>query len=143
MFFSNSKSARSSQSVIVTSNGQQIELLTTFKYLGFLIDDHLFFKAHIQYTVKKLKLLFGFYFRNKSCFSFRVKQRLVESTFLPIIHYGDVLYMNASTQCLYMLDSVYHGALRFITNCGALTHHCVLYSKVNWPSSYVRTIGMS
>lgn len=83
MFFTNSKSASSSQSVIVTSTGQQTELVSTFKYLGFLIDDQLSFKAHIQYTVKKLKLLLGLYFRNKSCFSYRVKKKLVESTFFP------------------------------------------------------------
>ena len=51
---------------------------------------------------------------------------------MPVIHYGDVLYMNASAHCLHMLDSVYQGALRFITNCGFLTHHCVSYSKVKW-----------
>lgn len=49
--------------------------------------------------------------------------------------------MNASAQCLHMLDSVYHGALRFITNCGALAHHCVLYSKVNWSSLCVRRLS--
>lgn len=63
-----------------------------------------------------------------------MKQKLVELTFLPIIDYGDMLYMNASASCLHRLDSVYHGALRFITNCGPLTHHCVLYSMVNWTS---------
>ena len=142
MFFTNSNSARSKLSnVIVASNGQQIELVSTFKYLGFLIDEHLSFKDHILYTVKKLKLLLGFYFRNKSCFSFAVKQKLVESTFLPILDYGDVLYMSATAHCLHMLDSVYHGALRFITNCGALTHHCVLYAKVNWPSLYAHRLG--
>ena len=42
--------------------------------------------------------------------------------------------MNAPTNSLRCLDSVYHGALRFATGCGALTHHCTLYARVEWPS---------
>ena len=59
-----------------------------------------------------------------------VRRDLVEATFLPVLDYGDLLYMNASVHCLHMLDIVYHGALRFVTNYRALTHHCILYSKV-------------
>ena len=40
-----------------------------------------------------------------------------------------------------MLDSVYHGVLRFITNCGFLTHHCTLYSIVNWTALSTRWLG--
>ncbi len=66
--------------------------------------------------LKKLNVLLGFDFRNKSGFSFNIKRRMVMSTFLPILDYGDVLYMNAPAQSLHVLESVYHGALRFITN---------------------------
>lgn len=125
---------------MVTSNSQQMELVSTAKYQGLLTDDHLSFKAHIQHIAKKVKLLLGFYFLSKPWFSSRVKLKLFEASFLPIIDYDDVLYMNASSQCLHILDSVYHGALRVITNCGALTHHCTLHSKVNWPSLYVRRL---
>ena len=136
------KTVRSALSVIfLTRNGQQIILVSTFKYLGFLIDDHLSFKEHIQYMVKKLKLLLGFYYRNKSCFSFCVKQKLVDTTFMPVIDYGDVLYRKASASCLSMLDSVYHGELRFITKCGPLTHHCELYAKVSWTSLSARRLS--
>ena len=72
--------------------------------------------------------------RNKSCFSLEARQHLVEATFLPVLAYGDLLYINTSAPCLHMLHTVYHGALRFTTNSRALYHHCTLYSKVNWPS---------
>ena len=122
----------------VTKYGQEIELVSSFKYLGFLLDDSLSFREHIQYVSKKLKALLGFLYRNKSCFSFCVKKRLVESCFLPVLDYGDVLYINTSAQNLHMLDSVYRGVLRFITNCGFLTHHCTLYSIVNWSALSTR-----
>lgn len=36
--------------------------------------------------------------------------------------------MNAPDQCLKKLDTVYDYALRFITGCGNLVHHCTLYA---------------
>lgn len=52
-----------------------------------------------------------------------------------------VMYMNAFAQSLHTLDSVYHGALRFINNSGFLTHHCILYSKVNWTALSTRWLA--
>jgi len=45
---------------------------------------------------------------------------------MSVLDYGDVIYMHASIQCLKLLDTVYHGALRFITNFRALTYHCMI-----------------
>ncbi len=45
---------------------------------------------------------------------------------------------SASTSWLQLLDAVYHRALRFITGCTALTHHCTLYAPVKWSSSSTR-----
>ncbi len=38
----------------VTKDSQESELVSSFKYLGFLLDDNLSFKEHIQYVAKKL-----------------------------------------------------------------------------------------
>lgn len=67
----------------------------------------------------------GFLFQNLVMFSFAAKKRLGASTFMPLIYYGDVLYMHASSLCLLLSECcVHHGALRFITNLKSLTHHC-------------------
>ncbi|CDQ99601.1 unnamed protein product [Oncorhynchus mykiss] len=98
-------------------------------------------KLHIQQLTKKLKLKLGFIFRNKACFSFEARRRLVSATCMPLLDYGDILYMNASTQCLRSIDTLYHGTLRFILNCKTLTHHCTLYTRVGWPSLVVRRLS--
>jgi hypothetical protein len=36
------------------------------------------------------------------------------------------------------LDILYHSAIRFATNAPYRTHHCTLYSSVNWSSLYTR-----
>lgn len=72
-----------------------IESVSTYKYLGFLFDDSLSLKGHIQQLLKALKLRLGFYFRNKSCFYSDTKGRLVAATFISLIDYGNVTYMHA------------------------------------------------
>ena len=75
---------------------------------------------------------------HKSCFSLRARKSVMSATFLPILGYGDVVYMSASTSCLQSLTPVYHCALRFITGCSRLTHHCELYAKAGMPSLNMR-----
>ncbi len=65
----------------------------------------------------------SFYFRIKS---FEAKKKLVAATFMSVLDYGDVIYIHTSSQSLHAIDTVYHGALRFITNLKTLTHHCEL-----------------
>lgn len=138
MLYSKSKKSLDSFPSIFTIHGEQIEQVKLYKYLGILIDDQLSFKLHIDKLVKKLKLKIGFYFRNKACFSWKTRRRLVAATFLPALDYGDLLYRNAPDKCLSLLDTVYHNALRFVTGCKASVHHCTLYKLTNWPSLSVR-----
>ena len=58
--------------------------------------------------------------------------------FLSALDYGDIIYRNASNTALKTLDSIYHSALRFITGDSYMTHHCILYNKVGWPSLATR-----
>lgn len=114
---------------VTTLECNKIELVHTYR--GVLIDDLLSFKPHVEKL--KLKLKLRFYFQNNLCFSNAKKQR-VAATFLPVLDYGDILYMNASAQCLQMVVTVYHASLRFITNHKFQTHHCELYFQVGWPA---------
>lgn len=125
-------------------------IVSTFSYLGIILDDNLYFKPHIENLTKKLKLRLCFYFQNKSCFSFPSKKGLVAATFIPLLDDADVLYMNACSTSLHMLDVTYHCALIFITGCKPLTHHCTLYDKVGClsfstgsPSSIKHLLGCS
>lgn len=112
IFFNHLITTKSALSeTILTRKGQQVELVSTFKQLEFLISDHLTFMSHLQRITEKLKLLLGLYYRKQSCFSFCLEQKSEESVFLPVIDYGDVLYMR------------FWGSLGSL---GSLTHRCVL-----------------
>ncbi len=84
-------------------------------YLGIWIDYKLSFNVHIANLIRKLKIKLGFYFINKSNLTFNAKKKLIESTFLTVLDYGDILYMHASS-ILTSLESVYHASLRFISS---------------------------
>lgn len=71
----------------------------------------------------KANINLGFYF----------SQILVAATLTSVLDCGDVLHMHVSSQSLYILyvlDTVYHGALSFVTHLKALTHHFLLYEHV-------------
>lgn len=112
MVFTNSRQLPVSSSSILTSEGNEIELVNSYKYLGIIIDSKLCFRIHVNNLVSKLRIKLGYLYRLKSCLSIRARKYLVMATFLPILDYGDLIYMNASAQCLKKLDVVYHCALR-------------------------------
>ncbi len=55
-----------------------------------------------------------------------------------MLDYGDVVYMHANLSLLKKLDSIFHAAIRFVTNTSSRSHHCILYKMVGWSSLYQR-----
>lgn len=84
---------------MVFLNSRKKGVFLWFKVKGFLINVHLSFKPHIQNLTTT---------KTTTCFTESARRRLIDATFLPIIDYGDLLCMNAPTQCLQMLDAVYY-----------------------------------
>ena len=122
---------------ITTADGTPLERVSCYKYLGIWIDDKLSFKSHVAELLKKLKPLLAFFYRNKSCLPQYSRKQIVLATFLPVLDYGDVIYMHASPSTK-PLDTVYHSAIRFVTGDGFMIHHCQLYQNVGWTSSTLR-----
>ncbi len=77
MLFSGSTKFDKNVSSLQTLQGTVIESVKEYKYLGIIVDDALSFSSHITQLKKKLKIKLGFYFRNKFCFSFNVRKKLV------------------------------------------------------------------
>jgi len=83
----------------------KIECVSKYRYLGILIDESLSFIFFIFSSWQK-ELKLGFYFRIKSCLSFKPRKRLVAATFMSVFDYGDVLHMHALSQRLHALDTM-------------------------------------
>ena len=124
--------------VITTSEGLELEVVTSYKYLGVWLDGTLSFSQHISKLQAKVKSRLGFLYRNRSSFTPAAKLTLIQMTILPMLDYGDIIYRSAGKGALERLDVLYHSAIRFATNAPYRTHHCTLYSSVNWSSLYTR-----
>ncbi len=59
--FTKIKFAHSNSCSITTLQGLEIEVISKYKYLEFLIYDYLYFEPHIQYLVRKLKSKVGLF----------------------------------------------------------------------------------
>lgn len=82
----------------------------------------------------------NFLFQKQVIFFNTKKETLVAATFLPVWDYGHLVYMHATARALHILDTVYHAALRFITNFKHVTHRCKLYSQTG---SFTLAFGRS
>ena len=65
-------------------------------------------------------------------------RKIVLAMLLPVVDYGNIIYMHAAESVLKPLDSVYYSALCFITRADFRTHRCILYSLVSWESLTIR-----
>jgi hypothetical protein len=86
-------------------------------YFGWCIwiDENMSFKKHTGEFIKKLRIKMGLFYRNRSYLSLNSRKQIIQSMFLSVLDYGDIIYMNAAATSLKMLDAVYHNALHFIT----------------------------
>lgn len=102
------------------------------------METSLSFSIHISKLQSKVKAKLGFLYRNRSSFTTSAKLTLIQMTILPMLDYGDTIYRVACKSTLSKLDALYHSTIRFATNAPFNTHHCALYSSVNWPSLHNR-----
>lgn len=111
MLFFKSKATNQNQhlSAVPSNYGDQIKSVTENKCLGILIDDSLTFKKKKYFN--KLKIKHGFYFRIKSYLSFEARTKLLTDTFMFVLDYVNVIYMNASADSSLCPNYIYLGNL--------------------------------
>ena len=119
----------------MTADGQKLDLVSSYKYLGFWTDSSLSFTEHLSFLQSKVKTRLSFLYRNRSLFTATSKSSLVQLTVLPLFDYGDVIYRSASKGALERLNVLYHSAIRFAPY---RTHHCDLYTLINWSPLEIR-----
>ncbi|CAH2299605.1 Hypothetical predicted protein [Pelobates cultripes] len=120
-------------SIKTNSNGT-LTAVHSFKYLGMILDPNLSFGLHIEKLASKLYPKLGALYRNKSCLSPTVKERIVQQMLMSIIDNGDVVYASASQSQINNLNTLYNSFCRFVLQCNYSTHHCDMLKELNWLS---------
>lgn len=81
MFFNRTCKSGPSLPQLHTLQGRLKELVCSYKYLGFILDEIMCFILHIKQLLTKLKLKLGFYLRNRSCFTQKARKNWLKLRF--------------------------------------------------------------
>ncbi len=73
-------------------NGAQIDTVTTFKYLGMLLDSNLQFNEHIDSIIDKTTTKLGLLYKTHWVFDQRTALMLYKSLITPHFDFGSVIY---------------------------------------------------
>ena len=98
--------------MILSLNSVILERVCSYKYLGFILDDHLNFNKHINSMVStvshKLYLLSRIrrYLNNAACIS------IFKTMVLSVLEYGNIIYSGTSKINLEKLDKLFYRGLR-------------------------------
>ena len=84
------------------------------KFLGIYIDDHLTFKEHIEYILKKINKSVGILFKLNNFFPQHILVSLYNTLILPYFNYGIVSWHNSSQYALNRLVTCQKKAVRAI-----------------------------
>ena len=90
--------------VITTSEGLELGVVTSYKYLGVWLEGTLSFSQHISKLQAKVKSRLGLLYGNRSSFTPAAKLTLIQMTILPILDYEDRIYISAGKGALERLD---------------------------------------
>jgi hypothetical protein len=93
-------------------NGDKIDLVDKYKYLGVELDHKLSFKGQISSVVSRTNQLRGIIYANRRLLSVPICEKLINTLAMPVINFCDTIYGNASSSTLQKLDVAYRNLLK-------------------------------
>ena len=112
MVFGSRNKVKKAKHAVVRANGQALQLVPSFKYLGILLDSTLTFNLHIASVLRTI--LHKLYFLGKLKRYLRDDTAICiyKSMLLPYFDYADVIYNNACSKDLHKLQTLQNKSLR-------------------------------
>ncbi len=98
----------------ISLNGEMLESVTSFKYLGMILDPQLHFHSHIDRLVDKTTARLGLLYKTRWLFDQATALMLYKSIISPHFDYGSVLYEVAPQYQLKRLQVIQNAAARLI-----------------------------
>ena len=101
-------------------NGEMIEPVTEFKYLGCIIDVDLNFSKHVDFVCGKVNARLGALSRVRDCLTTNLSMTLYKTLVLPILEYCSFLFVATSAENANRLQVMQNRACRQILQKGRL-----------------------
>ncbi len=94
--------------------GEALECVQNYKYLGIFLDSGLTFSEHIEYTKKKINKRLGVLKLSRKFMTASQCTTLYKALVLPLLYYGDIVFMESSLINLESLQILQNRACRII-----------------------------
>ncbi len=98
----------------VSLNGERVESVETFKYLGVILDQQLHFHSHIEHIVDKVTSKLGLLYKTRTLFDQKTALMLYKALITPHFDYGCLLYEVAPEYQLKRMQVIQNAAARLI-----------------------------
>lgn len=119
-------------SINVYLAGQKLEFVHEIKYLGFLLDQHLNFKSHIDYLIKKISKKIGFLSRSTKYLSTWAKINIYNCIIKPHFQYSNSIIFMTSELNKLKLQKLQNRAMRVILKANKYTRIKDMLQVLNW-----------
>ncbi len=98
----------------VSLNGEQLEHVNEFKYLGVYVDCNLSMNAHVDKLVDKVLKRLGLLYKTRWLFDLETAKMLYQTLILPHFDFGDVVYSVVPQYQYDRLQKIQNAACRLI-----------------------------
>ena len=115
-------------------NGIPVKRETYTNHLGFILDERLNFRKHIEEKIKKANQGLGL-LKFLSKYTTRpVLDKMYKMYVRPHLDYGDVIYHDQIKESMQLLESVQYQAALIVTGCWKGTSRIKVYEDLGWES---------
>ena len=123
MLFGTSRRLKQVGDFNVSCDGMAVNRVTSVKYLGVKLDEHLSFKAHANDVINRCAGRISFLYRNAALLNFNSRKILCTSLIQPYLDYCSSTWYSSLTLCLRnRLDVLQRRMVRFILSKEARDH---------------------
>jgi hypothetical protein len=112
-------------------NGQQIDKVSSIKYLGVFIDERFNWTVHIDHVFSKIVKFTSLFYKLKTVVPKHCLSKLYYAFVFPYINYGVEVYANCSNSALDKLNKLNNKLLRILLDRNYTTPNIELYRLFN------------
>ena len=112
----------------------KIERVSSMKYLGVILDEHLTFDEHVTYIITKALKKLGILRRAHEYLNMNTKILLYKSLVLPHLDYCDLIYMCTTEENLQRLQYIQNCACRIILRADIYTSVTEMHHELKLPT---------
>ncbi len=122
----------------VECDGIKLEQVTSYKYLGIMIDSKLSFDSNTEYVYSKVIKRIGVLGRSRYFLSQELALYLYKQLILPLLDYGDIFYDGTTQKNSCIIQKLQNAAFRRILKAPKLTPTECLHDDLGMDRLHIR-----